>query len=70
MISHDKCAAFEAEIEKLKAENKKLREVLEFYAVNGLAKIEVGMKIDERLTKEFYINGSYAREALKEVREE
>lgn len=67
MLKHDKCAEFDTEIEKLKAENKKLREALEFYAVNGLAKIEVGMKIDERLTKEFYINGSYAREALKEV---
>jgi uncharacterized lipoprotein YehR (DUF1307 family) len=53
--------------EKLQAENKKLREALEFYAVNGLAMVEVGMRIDERLTKEFYINGSYAREALKEI---
>jgi hypothetical protein len=32
MIKHDKCAEFEAEIERLKAENKKLREALEFYA--------------------------------------
>jgi hypothetical protein len=55
------------DIEKLQAENKKLREALEFYAVNGLAMVEVGMRIDERLTKEFYINGSYAREALKEI---
>jgi len=28
------------------------------------------MKIDERLMKEFYINGNYAREALKEVGKE
>ncbi len=42
----------------------RLREALEFYAVNGLAKVEVDQKIDERLIHEFYINGAYAREAL------
>jgi regulator of replication initiation timing len=55
---------------KLQAENKKLREALEFYAVNSLAKVEVGQKIDERLAREFYVKGSYAREALKEVVQE
>ena len=46
----------------------RLREALEFYAVNGLAKVEVGQKIDERLAREFYVNGSYAREALKKTK--
>ena len=62
--------AWQAACEYKEAENKKLREALEFYAVNGLAKVEVVMKIDERLMKEFYINGNYAREALKEVGKE
>lgn len=51
--------------EKLEAENKVLREGLEFYSVNGLAKVEHGMPISEKLCSEYYINGSYARECIE-----
>jgi carbonic anhydrase len=54
MIRHDKCGAFEAEIEKLKAENKKLREALKWYADIENGNNDWGMR---------------AREALKEIDE-
>ena len=59
----------EMRIQDLEAENKKLREVLEFYSVNGLAKAKVGQQLDERLVKEMYLNGEYARKVLKEIDE-
>lgn len=55
------------EIEKLQAENARLRECVEFYAVNGLGNPQVGTAIDIKLTKQFYINGQYARQCLKEL---
>jgi hypothetical protein len=59
MITHDKCAAFEAEIEKLKIENEILREALE--------KITTIRRKDwndnEYKGQEVYV----AREALKEI---
>lgn len=54
-------------IKKLQAENAKLRECVEFYAVNGLASITVGQSLDVKLCHEFYINGSHARQVLKEL---
>ena len=56
-----------SEIEKLQAENAKLRKCVEFYSVNGLSKATVGTKIDTKLTHQFYINGEYARQVLKEL---
>ncbi len=52
---------------KLQAENAKLRECVEFYAVNGLASITVGQSLDVKLCQKFYINGSHARQVLKEL---
>ena len=62
MISHDKCAAFEAEIEKLKIENEILREALE--KITTIRRKD--WNDDEYKGQEVYI----AREALKEAGKE
>lgn len=45
---------------------KEIKECLEFYAVNGLAKAKGGDTIDEKLAQEFYVNGEYARKVLNQ----
>ncbi len=59
MISHDKCAAFEAEIEKLKIENEILREALE--KITTIRRKD--WNDDEYKGQEVYV----ARKALKEI---
>jgi hypothetical protein len=58
----------EMRIQELEDKNKILKEVLEFYAVNGLANAKAGQQLDERLVKEMYLNGEYARKVLKELK--
>lgn len=54
---------------KLEAENKTMREVLEFYSVNGLHNAKTGDLIDINLMREISNNGERARKTLKELGE-
>ena len=61
-------AELQVQVRELQEENKKLKECVEFYAVNGLAKPEPGTLIDERLAQEFYVAGGFARKTLGELK--
>jgi hypothetical protein len=61
-------AGYTAALNDLQGKVDGLVEALEFYSVNGLAKVELGQRMDVRLAQEFYVNGGLARQALAEFK--
>ena len=58
--------------QQLKETQEKLKvaaDALEFYSCNGLADVNAGDRIDERLAQEFYVSGGLARQALDKIGE-
>lgn len=64
---HFACDCRELEFKKLKVQNEKLKDALEFYSATSLQNALIGMPIGALLIKEFYNNGELARRTLKEV---